>query len=91
MARFTGVYAAAPALAGILAAFVSFQYFEPAHRSLSVPQSAPDSPWPADIVRTQPETRTARHARRCGQGEPDRQLARPFQHRQLKSTACPWT
>ena len=60
MARFTGVYAAAPALAGILAAFVSFQYFEPAHRSLSVSQSAPDSPWPADIVRTQPETRTAR-------------------------------
>jgi len=63
MARFTGVYAAAPALAGILAAFVSFQYFEPAHRSLSLSQPAHgkhDSPWRADLVQATPEVRTAR-------------------------------
>lgn len=72
MARFTGVYAAAPALAGILAAFVSFQYFEPAHRSLSLSQAAQGqhgSPWRADLVHAEPHTATAPAARTPGSSD----------------------
>jgi aspartyl protease family protein len=59
MARFSGVWAAAPAFAGILAAFASFQYFEPAHRSLSVAQTGgfgDDSAWRARVVAARGET-----------------------------------
>lgn len=54
MARFPGVCSAAPAVAGVVAALLSYHYFEPAHRSLSVaqvPQHA--AGWQADIVRAQ--------------------------------------
>jgi len=59
MARFSGVWAAVPAFAGIIAAFASFQYFEPAHRSLSVAKSAGvggDSAWQARVVTARGET-----------------------------------
>ncbi|MFP3921709.1 MAG: TIGR02281 family clan AA aspartic protease [Dichotomicrobium sp.] len=54
MARFSGVLGAAPAVAGILAALLSYYYFEAAHRSLSVaqvPQHDAGPPgWQAELV-----------------------------------------
>jgi len=45
MRRFPGVYSAAPALAGIVAAIVSYNYFEPAHETLSVAQVRAEAGW----------------------------------------------
>ncbi len=59
MARFPGVHAAAPALAGVVAAFVSFHYFEPAQRSLTVAQVEhrrdASAGWRAEVVAAKTE------------------------------------
>jgi len=80
MARFSGVCAAAPALAGILAAVVSFQIFEPAHRSLSVAQptrTGQDSGWRADVV---PAKAGESAAREPGDGGTVTLTANPLGH-----------
>ncbi len=50
MARFFSVYGAAPALAGIVAALISYHYFEPAHQSLSVAQARSEPSWDTRVV-----------------------------------------
>jgi len=59
MARFSGVYSVAPALAGIAAALASYHYFEPAHRSLSVAQVRSAPAWQAETVPAQDRARPA--------------------------------
>jgi len=64
MRRFPGVLGAAPVVAGVVAAFISYVYFEPAHRSLSIAQVAQPDPakdWGAQVVPAQanPGVRTA--------------------------------
>ena len=56
MRRFPGVLGAAPVVTGVVAAFISYVYFEPAHRSLSIAQVAqPDAAqdWQARVVPAQ--------------------------------------
>ena len=59
MARFSGVYSVAPALAGIFAALVSYHYFEPAHQNLSVAQVRSASAWDTEVVPAGPPLHTA--------------------------------
>jgi len=47
MGRFPGVCGVMPAVAGIVAALMSYHYFEPAHRSLSIAQVAQSKGVPA--------------------------------------------
>jgi len=59
MARFSRVYSAAPALAGVLAAVASYHYFEPAHHRLSVAQVHGEPSWQTEVVGADEQVRTA--------------------------------